>query len=288
MVRLAIGKRDQRACARDGISRYQHAPLFPKVSAAKAVAAVLVDPPCRGDPAGNVGQLLAEQATLHGPLRGTRRPPDRSRDGLPLLLRVRRSTTQPATSAPALEDIKDCAHSLYILEKSMRYGSIFLGMLLIAALQAGGCDDVNKSPNNEDGNQRLKENQRQKETEEEKEQRLALEHLRERENAKADLRASPSKYIKVETWRSANSGIVNDYTRITAITFTNHSQFDVSDIEGKVTLSDSANHELATVPFTVNGSVYAEATKALEVTSGEIRGAAATAKFAIEKVHVAQ
>lgn len=110
----------------------------------------------------------------------------------------------------------------------------------------------------------------------------------EQENAKADLRKNPSKYITGKGVHSVDSGIINKYTRATQIEFTNKSRFDVSDIQGTITFFDTAKQKMATMPFVAPGSVYADQTKYLDVSSGEISGAADTAEVAVEKVHVAQ
>jgi hypothetical protein len=119
-----------------------------------------------------------------------------------------------------------------------------------------------------------------------KEDKALLDKLKAKEQEKADLLAKPAKYIKGDKWDKMDSGIINTYSKAVAVEFTNTSQFDVSDIEGKITYSNDKGEEMATVPFKAEGDVRAGETKKLKVTAQEITGAAKTGKVVVEKVRV--
>ncbi len=142
------------------------------------------------------------------------------------------------------------------------------GTLLIAVLLTGACDkkDTPALISQED--------------------KELLARIKAKEKARTDLEAFPSKFIETGQWRRFDKGIINDYTRATAIEFTNNSQFDVSDIEGAVTYLDSSKQEMATVPFRAQGEVRAGSSLELEVTAGEISGAATSARITVKKVRI--
>lgn len=113
-----------------------------------------------------------------------------------------------------------------------------------------------------------------------------LERIKAKEKARAELEATPSQFIESGQWERFDKGIINDYTRATSMYFTNNSQFDVSDIAGKITFLSADGEEMATVPFRAHGEVRAGTTAKLEVTSGEISGAAHKARTVVEKIRI--
>lgn len=119
-----------------------------------------------------------------------------------------------------------------------------------------------------------------------REEKVLLEKMKAKEKAKADLMATPSLFIDGGNWDSFDKGIINDYTRATAIEFTNRSEFDVSDIQGKITYASETGTELATVPFTANGEVRAGAKAKLPVDAGEISGKATRARIEVVRVRL--
>lgn len=127
------------------------------------------------------------------------------------------------------------------------------------------------------------DNRTEKITREEKE---LLEKMKAKEKAKADLMATPSRFIDGGGWDSYDKGIINDYTRATAIEFTNRSDFDVADIQGKITYITAKGKELATVPFTATGEVRAQGQAKLRVDAGEISGKASKARVEVERVRI--
>lgn len=118
------------------------------------------------------------------------------------------------------------------------------------------------------------------------EDKVFLDKMKQREQARTDLRLTPSKYIKGVDWVRYDKGIINDYTRATAVEFTNNSDFDVTDIQGKITYLSPASVEMATVPFTASGELPAGAQANLLVNAGEISGRATKAIVTVELVRV--
>lgn len=143
-----------------------------------------------------------------------------------------------------------------------------LGTIFVTVLLAGACDkkDTPALISQED--------------------KELLERIKAKEKSKLDLQEFPDKFIEPGQWKRFDKGIINDYTRATAIIFTNKSQFDVSDIQGKITYIDVNGQDMATVPFKAHGEVRAGSAVELEVTAGEISGAAHTGKIKVEKVRI--
>lgn len=118
------------------------------------------------------------------------------------------------------------------------------------------------------------------------EDRELLDKIKAREKAKAELSAMPSRFLRGGRWESFDKGIFNSYTRATSAEFTNASEFDVSELSGKLTYMDENGAELATVPFSAKGEVRAGQTTKLELTAGEITGSARKATFTVERVRI--
>lgn len=119
-----------------------------------------------------------------------------------------------------------------------------------------------------------------------REDRELLDKIKAREKAKAELSAMPSHFIRSGKWESFDKGIINTYTKATSAEFTNQSEFDVSELEGKLTYMKENGDELATVPFSAKGEVRAGQTTSLKVAAGEITGAARKATFKVERVRI--
>lgn len=118
------------------------------------------------------------------------------------------------------------------------------------------------------------------------EDRALLEQVKAREKAKAELQASPWRFIEANRWEFFDKGIINSYTRLTAVEFTNRSSFDISDLQGKVTYFNAQDVEMATLPFTAKGELRAGQTAKLKVTAGEITGKASKARITVERLRV--
>jgi len=101
---------------------------------------------------------------------------------------------------------------------------------------------------------------------------------------RAELLQTPDHFVTSDYWEKRDSGIVNDYTRATAIRVKNRSEFDVSELKGKIHFSDKFGQEMATVPFTASGEVPAGQTVKLNIDSSEISGKAVGAKVVIENL----
>jgi len=118
------------------------------------------------------------------------------------------------------------------------------------------------------------------------EDRQILDRAKAREKARADLLATPSRFIEGGRWDLYDKGIINSYTRATAVEFTNRTEFDVSEIQGKITYFGEKGEELATVPFTADGNLRAGETKKLNVTAGEVTGRARQGRTVVEKLRI--
>ena len=119
-----------------------------------------------------------------------------------------------------------------------------------------------------------------------REDKELLDQIKAKEKSKAEFVANPSKFLNAGNWDVYDKGIINSYSRATAIEFTNHSQFDVSDLEGRLTYMDENGHEMATVPFKAEGDVRAGETKKLMVSAGEITGASRHGRILVEKLRI--
>jgi hypothetical protein len=113
-----------------------------------------------------------------------------------------------------------------------------------------------------------------------------LDRVKAKEKERDELRRAPARYILPGEWSSFDKGIINTYTKATTIVFTNTSQFDVSDIRGKITYFNGQDEEMATVPFKASGELQAGKTLRLNVNAGEISGGAAKARTVVDAVHV--
>jgi hypothetical protein len=118
------------------------------------------------------------------------------------------------------------------------------------------------------------------------EDRELLAKIKAKEKAKADLVADPSRYVDAGTWDLMDRGFFNSYSRATAVQMKNNSQFDISDIQGKLTYLNGKGEEMATVPFRAEGDLRAGEAKKLKVAAGEITGAAKRARITVESVRV--
>ena len=118
------------------------------------------------------------------------------------------------------------------------------------------------------------------------EDREFLDQAKAKEGARRALQRTPAVFIHAGKWDKFDKGIINSYTRSTAIEFTNESQFDVADIQGKITFVNEQGQEMATVPFKAEGELPARTSARLNVTSGEISGSATKAQIVVESVRI--
>jgi hypothetical protein len=118
------------------------------------------------------------------------------------------------------------------------------------------------------------------------EERAVLERAKAREASRNALATAPGSLISAAKPNKKERGLVNTYTKVTSIEFSNNSPFDVSDITGYVKFTASNGSEIGRVPFTASGDVNAGATQTLEVTSGEVTGKAEDIEVAVESVHI--
>ncbi len=119
-----------------------------------------------------------------------------------------------------------------------------------------------------------------------KEDKALLEQVKTREAAKIQLIQKPARYIIPGLWDRFDKGIINRYTKATAIVFTNNSVFDVDEITGSMVYKTDDDKVLATVPFTASGTIRAGQSLKLPVTAGEVSGQASKAAIVVERVHI--
>lgn len=120
----------------------------------------------------------------------------------------------------------------------------------------------------------------------EAEQRAVIEAIQAKERLRERLKSDPYEFISGGAFDTYDKGFVNTYTRVTAITFTNSSEFDVTSIKGKITLTGHGGRELATVPFTAEGELHAGETRKLAVSSTDISGGTTSGMTRVESVRV--
>jgi hypothetical protein len=116
-----------------------------------------------------------------------------------------------------------------------------------------------------------------------------LERIKAKEKAKADLQVHPSEFLIMGVWDKFDSGISAFSTRTTkatAVEFTNHSDFDVTEIEGHFTYQNGNGEELATVPFTAEGDLPAGETRKLRVSAKEVTGFVMKGRALVEKIRI--
>jgi hypothetical protein len=104
--------------------------------------------------------------------------------------------------------------------------------------------------------------------------------------ARSQLESSPWQFVTGLRWNNHDKGIVNTYSHATSVEFRNASEFDVTDISGKLTYLGAGGAEMAVVPFKASGELQAGATTMLSVSAGEISGGAATVSVRVEHVRV--
>jgi uncharacterized lipoprotein YmbA len=118
------------------------------------------------------------------------------------------------------------------------------------------------------------------------EDKAVIEQVKAKEAARSALEASPGKFITGKSPTTRDSGFLTSYTSATTITFTNTSQFDVTDIEGHITYSDDQGNEMGALPFKATGELPKGSTQKLQVTSGEIAGRASKAQVVVERIRI--
>jgi len=119
-----------------------------------------------------------------------------------------------------------------------------------------------------------------------KEDKALLEQVKARESAKMQLLQTPSRFIIPGKWDNYDKGILNTYSKATAIEFTNNSVFDVDEITGTMTYKDVSGNTIATVPFKTTGTIRAAQSIKLSVIAGEVSGNSQKALILVERVHI--
>ena len=118
------------------------------------------------------------------------------------------------------------------------------------------------------------------------EDKSLIEKVKAKERVKALLQSNPSTLVRGGKCDIVDKGIINTYSRATAIVFENTSEFDVADPAGRVTYVQADGTELGTVPFQAKGEVRAGSSARLEVTAGELSGGTVRTVVVVERVHV--
>lgn len=117
-----------------------------------------------------------------------------------------------------------------------------------------------------------------------KDDKIYLDKARSQDKARADLIQSPDRFVSSDHWEKTDSGTLNTYTKASYVRFINKSEFDVTDIQGRIYYTDQAGREMAIVPFIASGEVAAGQQAKLKVDSNEITGKATGARVVVEKV----
>lgn len=116
------------------------------------------------------------------------------------------------------------------------------------------------------------------------EDRVLLDILRERESARARLRAIPGDFIRGEV-REKELGFFGSRIQVKTIVFKNTSPFDVAHLKGHIRFSEGTQH-LGSLPFVASGSVYAGEAVLLDVQSTDLQGKPDRFDVIIDSVHV--
>ncbi len=111
-----------------------------------------------------------------------------------------------------------------------------------------------------------------------------------REQAKQDLLADPSAFIEASGTQFFNKGIFNSYRELVKVSLMNKSRFPVRDIKGTVEWLNDSGDQIASVAFSVPGSIAAGDTKTFSKESGTLTSATIQTnaqKYRIRVTHVA-
>jgi len=120
-------------------------------------------------------------------------------------------------------------------------------------------------------------------TQEEKE---LLDRLKAKEREKSELMANPLAYLEFGAWDKFDRGILNSYTKITAVEIENKSQFYIDQLSGHATIYTKDNTELGVIPISVTTELKPHHKIKVKLNSGEISGNGDHAKFSVQSLTV--
>jgi hypothetical protein len=118
------------------------------------------------------------------------------------------------------------------------------------------------------------------------EDRQLLDDMKQKKVERADLEASPWKYVTSGDGKVAvfDKGIINTYTEIRGYPLHNQSRFDIVSLEAEVKMMRADDTVIATVPVQFKGGLLAGENKVLEASSSTVQGGAAKFTVHVTKV----
>lgn len=87
---------------------------------------------------------------------------------------------------------------------------------------------------------------------------------------RAALLANPNAYLETSDLINYDKGIINDYRQLVGVTVLNRSHFPVRNMRGDVEWVDDSGARVASMPFTLKGSIAAGDTKKFSQSDGTL------------------
>ncbi len=129
------------------------------------------------------------------------------------------------------------------------------------ALGPAGCQDGDRPRRSDD-----ESTHSNKPSEEDLQAALAAKEKKE----KQDLRAHPQRYLESSETMYRDDGIINSYRQLSSMRVMNKSAFAVRDVSGEVDWLTEQDQKVATMPFTLKGSLPAGDTKTFSLKDGTL------------------
>jgi len=101
---------------------------------------------------------------------------------------------------------------------------------------------------------------------------------------RAALLANPNSYLKTSDFINYDKGIINDYRQLVGVTVLNRSHFAVWNMSGDVEWVNDSGARVASMPFTLKGSIAAGDTKKFSQTDGTFTNG--TVQSSARRVHL--
>ncbi len=114
----------------------------------------------------------------------------------------------------------------------------------------------------------------------------AAENVAEEKEAKEkrDLVNDPARFLEVVDWTYRDDGIINSYRQMATVRVINKSKYAVRDVAGEVDWLDAQDQKLASMPFSLKGSIPAGDTKQFALSDRTLTNG--TVKLAAKKGRV--
>jgi hypothetical protein len=90
-------------------------------------------------------------------------------------------------------------------------------------------------------------------------------------DAKAALRANPTRFLKLADIGVYDKGIINSYRQLTRLSLLNASDFAVTDVRGEVDWVDAAGNRIGSTVVALAGSIPAGDTKTFSTADGTLQ-----------------